>query len=83
MSVLMYPLGTEKSITDISRDNVITYVVNLDASKIDIRKEFEATFKVKVEKVRVENTPTNERHAFIKLKKGFDASDVAMKLKLV
>ncbi|ASI14238.1 50S ribosomal protein L23p [Candidatus Mancarchaeum acidiphilum] len=83
MSILMYPIGTEKAITEISKDNMITYVVDLDSTKYEIKKEFEKQFNVKVDKVRVINTPKNKKHAFIKLKKEFNASDVAMKLKLV
>ena len=41
MTVLRYPLATEKSVGFIDRDNVITYVVDYRASKTQIAKEFE------------------------------------------
>ncbi len=83
MSVLMYPLATEKAINMIDRDNVITYVVALNATKKDVKDEFEKLFNVKVEKVNIQRDPKNNKKAYIKLSKEFRASDIALKLKLV
>jgi large subunit ribosomal protein L23 len=83
MAVLKYPLATEKSVGFIDRSNVITYVVDYRATKTQITDEFEKLFGVKVEKIRTSNMPNNNKKAFIKLAKGYKASDVAIKLKLV
>ncbi|MGC8586259.1 MAG: 50S ribosomal protein L23 [Candidatus Micrarchaeia archaeon] len=83
MPVLMYPLATEKAIKKVEIENVITYIVSQDATKSNIKSEFEKMFGVKVQAVRTANMPTNKKKAFIKLAKGFKASDVAVKLKLV
>jgi ribosomal protein L23 len=83
MGILKYPLATEKSVGMIEKNNVIVYIVDFRATKPEIRKEFEDTFNVKVSAVRTLNTPTNTKKAFIKLSKGYNASDVAVKLKLV
>jgi ribosomal protein L23 len=83
MSVLRYPLATEKSINMVSRGNVIVYIVDARSTKGEIGKEFERMFNVKVESVRIANSPNNSKKAFIKLAKGFNAGDIAMKLKLV
>jgi large subunit ribosomal protein L23 len=83
MTTLRYPLATEKSVGFIDRDNVITYVVDYRATKKQIAKEFEELFNVKVASVRTSNMPSNYKKAFIKLKKEYKASDVAIKLKLV
>lgn len=83
MTVLKYPLSTERAISLIDRGNTIVYIVDIRSSKGAIKKEFESTFKVKVSAVRTMNTSTNEKKAFIKIGKGFKASDVASKLKLV
>jgi large subunit ribosomal protein L23 len=83
MTVLKYPLATEKAISMIDRQNVITYIVDHRASKIEIKKEFESTFGVKVQNVRSVNMPVNTKKAYIKIAKGFKATDVAGKLKLV
>lgn len=83
MVVLKYPLATEKAVSFIDRHNLITYMVDFRATKNEIRKEFEGTFNVKVEKIRTVNMPNNTKKAFIKVGKGFKASDVAAKLKIV
>lgn len=83
MSILKYPLSTEKSVGIVDRGNIITYIVDSRASKTDIKKEFEKSFSVKVKSINTINLPRNTKKAFIKLAKGFNATDVALKLKLV
>jgi large subunit ribosomal protein L23 len=83
MSMLIYPLATEKAIGSVERDNTITYIVSQNATKPKIKEEFEKTFEVKVKEVRIANMPNNTKKAYIKLSKGFKATDVAVKLKLV
>lgn len=83
MAILRYPLATEKAVGSVDRSNVITYIVDYRATKKDIATEFEKMFNVKVASVRTINVPANSKKAFIKLAKGYNASDVAVKLKLV
>ncbi len=83
MAILRYPLATEKAISLITRSNTIVYMVDTRSTSPDVKKEFERVFSVKVSAVRMANMPNNSKKAFIKLAKGFNASDVAMKLKLV
>jgi large subunit ribosomal protein L23 len=83
MSALIYPLATEKALNMIDKNNVISYVVDFRSGKADIKKEFEATFGVKVENVNTSMTIRNTKKAFITLKPQFKASDVARKLKLL
>ena len=83
MNALMYPIATEKAINMIERNNVVTYMVDIRSNKSQIKKEFEDTFKVKVDKVNVEIEPKNRKRAYIKISSQFKASDIALKLKLV
>ena len=83
MGVLMYPVGTEKAIGRIDRNNEIEYIVSLSATKSLIKEEFEKLFGVKVDNVRVLNTFQNRKKAIIKIGKESKASDIAVKLKLV
>lgn len=48
--ILKKPLITEKS-NDLLSENKYTFLVDLDANKIEIRQAVESLFKVKVEKV--------------------------------
>lgn len=83
MSILKYPLATEKAISMIDRHNIITYIVDQRATKPEIKKEFESTFGVKVANIRAINMPVNIKKAYITVAKGYKATDVAGKLKLV
>ncbi len=83
MSILIFPIATEKAVSLITKNNTITYIVNSKANKQEIQKEFEKVFNVKTSKINIVYTPKNLKKAFIKLSKGYDASNVAMKLKLV
>ncbi len=83
MGALMYPLATEKALSMIDKNNVITYIVDYRSAKPAIKKEFEETFGVKVDKVNTSMTIRNIKKAFIMLKPQFKAADVARKLKLL
>ncbi len=83
MSILIHPLATEKSVGIVDRNNTITYMVDSRASKTEIKKEYEKAFNVKIKSINTINMPKNTKKAFIKLAKGYNASDVAVKLKLV
>ena len=83
MSILKHPLATEKSVGVVDRGNKITYIVDSRASKKEIKDEFERVFNVKVSSINTINMPRNTKKAFIKLAKGYNATDVALKLKLV
>lgn len=48
--ILRRPLVTEKS-TSLLKDNKYTFIVDLNANKVEIRQAVESIFKVKVEKV--------------------------------
>ncbi len=83
MVSLLYPLATEKALNMIDKSNVISYVVDFRSTKQQVKKEFEDTFAVKVEKVNTSMSIRNTKKAFIKIKPEFKASDVARKLKLL
>ncbi len=83
MSVLQYPIATEKALNMVEAQNTITYVVDMAAGKMEIKKDFEETFKVKVKRVNTAIEPSNIKRAYICLDAGSSASDIAKKLKLV
>ena len=83
MAALEYPIATEKALGIVDRENTITYIVKLNSDKAEIKKEFEETFKVKVERVNTVRTPDNMKRAYIKLKKEFPASEIVKRLKLI
>ena len=83
MAVLQYPVTNEKAIGLIELKNTLLFVVNPTATKPEIKKEVEMLFEVKVASVNTLITPTGIKRAFVKLKDGYKADDVAAKLKIV
>ncbi|MFA6328701.1 MAG: 50S ribosomal protein L23 [Candidatus Micrarchaeia archaeon] len=83
MAVLQYPVTNEKAIGLIELKNTLLFVVVPSATKPEIKKEIETLFNVKVASVNTLITPTGVKRAFVKLKDGFKADDVAAKLKIV
>ncbi|MDE1851283.1 MAG: 50S ribosomal protein L23 [Candidatus Micrarchaeota archaeon] len=83
MRTLLYPLATEKALNVVDRENIISYIVDIRSNKEQIKKEFEATFNVKVVRVRTAISIRNVKRAYIKLNKDYKASDIARRLKLV
>ncbi|NHV06246.1 MAG: 50S ribosomal protein L23 [Thaumarchaeota archaeon] len=82
-SILLYPKVTEKTSKLIETENKIVFVVDKDATKDLIKREFERKFSVKVEKVNLNRTFSGEKIAYIKLKEGGKAQEVATKLKIL
>ncbi len=78
--VLLYPLVTEKTVGMIERENKIVFIVDRKANKKEIKEAFEKLFGVKVEKINTLITKDGRKKAYIKLRKDFKASDVAVKL---
>ena len=78
----MKPVVTEKAVTIIERDNVLTFKVDNRKTKEEIKKEVEDLFDIKVEKIRT-LIRGNKKYAYLKLKKEFLAIDVATKLGLI
>jgi len=52
MSILIKPVVTEKATADSELNNRYTFLVNVKANKVEIKKTIEATYGVSVEKVR-------------------------------
>ncbi|MBI3623812.1 50S ribosomal protein L23 [Candidatus Pacearchaeota archaeon] len=76
------PLVTEKAVMAIERDNILTFKVDKKFNKQNILKEIEDLFDIKVERVRT-STRGSEKFAYVKLKKGFLAIDLATKLGII
>jgi len=76
----MYPLMTEVASRILEAENKLVFVVNIEASKDDIRRAVEELYEVRVEKVNVAITPKGLKKAFVKLHPDDKAVDVAIKL---
>jgi large subunit ribosomal protein L23 len=71
---------TEVTSRILETENKLVFVVNLAATKADIKRAIEELYEVLVEKVNVAITPNGEKKAFVKLHPNYKAVDVAIKL---
>lgn len=80
--MLLKPITSEKAVKLIDIENTLIFEAPRDASKGEIKKEFESLFSVKVEKVRT-LVRQNRKIAFIRIIKSTPASDIASKLGII
>jgi len=75
---ILYPLMGEKATNLKELNNVLSFVVETNAKKSEIKKEVEEEYNIKVKKV---NTMIlkGKKKAYIKLKPEYSAMDVASK----
>lgn len=78
--VIRYPLISEDAVTLIESENKITFIVDAEASKNDIRRAVEELYEVKVDRVNSVLTPEGRKKAFVKLAPDYKASDLAVRL---
>jgi large subunit ribosomal protein L23 len=64
----------------VEKENKLVLIVNLKASKNDVKKAVEELYEVEVEKVNLLITPQGEKKAFVKLHPNYKATDIAIKL---
>jgi len=81
--VIIRPVQSEKALSLIDKQNTLTFIVDIKATKSEIKRAVEEIFSVKVEKVRVLITPKGEKKAYVKLAPEFKASDIASQLGLI
>ncbi|MFC1801111.1 50S ribosomal protein L23 [Nanoarchaeota archaeon] len=81
--VIKCPLSTEKSIRLMESENKLIFVVDMAATKPDIKKAIEELFKVKVAKVNTFITPSGEKRAYVKFNPESPAIDIATELGLM
>ncbi len=78
----MKPIVTEKAVMLIESQNTLVFKTDKKENKIEIKKQVEELFDVKVQNVRT-LIKNNKKFAYVKLKKDFLAIDVATKLGLI
>lgn len=78
----LQPIATEKAIMKVESENVLTFLTDEKSTKIEIKKEIEDLFNVKVDKIRT-NSQNNKKIAYVKLNKKYLAIDLATKLGLM
>ena len=83
IEIVKYPLLSEDAVTLLEAENKITFIVNLQADKRDVKRAIEELYEVRVQRVTTLITPEGEKKAFVKLTPDFKAADLAVKLGLL
>jgi large subunit ribosomal protein L23 len=86
-TIILHPYVTEKTMNamsgtpnqDLKDGNWLEFVVRMDATKPDIKKAFEEKFEAKVAKVNIK-MKRDGKHAIIKLKAGYSAEEIGMRI---
>jgi len=71
---------TEVTSRILEAENKLVFMVNVMATKNDIKRAVEELYEVEVQKVSVVITSKGEKKAFVKLHPDYRAVDVAIKL---
>lgn len=80
LKIIKRPVQSEKALSLIDKQNTLTFIVDLNATKHDIKRAVEYFFNVKVARVRTLITSKGEKKAYVKLRPEYKATEVATKL---
>ncbi|MGM0399019.1 MAG: 50S ribosomal protein L23 [Halobacteriota archaeon] len=78
--IIDYPLVTEKAMNDMDFQNKLQFVVDIDATKPEIRDEVETSYEVTVDDVNTMITMKGLKKAIVTLSEEDDAQDVASRI---
>jgi large subunit ribosomal protein L23 len=81
--VILAVVRTQKAVSRIEKENKLTFVVRLEATKEDVKRAVEKLYGVKVEKVNTLVTPRGEKKAYVKLRPEYKAAELAVKLGVI
>ncbi len=81
--VVKCPLSTEKSMRLMEAENKLLFVVDLKATKPEIKQAIEKIFNVKVTKVRTVITPDTQKRAYVTFSPDTLVLDVATQMGLM
>jgi len=81
--VIVHPVMSEDSINLIEAENKITFIVNLRATRNDVKRAVQELYDVRVSKVHVLITSGGQKKAYVKLTPESKAADLAVKLGLL
>jgi len=79
MTTIKKPILTEKS-TDLLDKNKMTFIVDIDSDKPEIKTTVEEVYDTAVSKVNTMITPTGEKKAYVKFEEEGEAENLATRL---
>lgn len=80
MSIIKYPLATEKTIRLMESNNTLVFIVDKKATKKMIKEEIESLYKMKIVSVNTAIDTKNRKKAYVKFSNETPALDLATQL---
>merc|ERR1719331_1459968 len=74
--IIQYPVTTESAMKKIEEVNTLVFIVDIKATKINIREAVQAMYDVKAAKVNTLIRPDGKKKAYVRLTQDYDALDV-------
>ena len=80
MTVIEHPLVTEKAMDQMDFDNKLQFIVDIDATKPEVREAIESRYDVTVTNVNTQITARAEKKAVVSLSEDDDAQEIASRI---
>jgi large subunit ribosomal protein L23 len=78
--IIRHPYVTEKTMTRMEEDNQLEFVVDIDATKTDIKWAVEDLLEEEVKSVNTHIPMDGKKHALVAFPPDVDAEDVGMRI---
>merc|ERR1711988_1874467 len=81
--VLKYPLTTESAMKKIEENNTLVFIVDVRASKSQIKESIKKMYDIDTQKINTLIRPDGQKKAYVRLTQDYDALDVANKIGII
>merc|ERR1719437_316693 len=81
--IIQCPVTTEAAMKNIEEINTLVFLVDIKATKINIKDAVHALYDVKCAKVNTLIRPDGKKKAYVKLTQDYDALDVANRIGII
>ena len=81
--MLKFPLTTESANQKIEENNTLVFIVDVRATKKQIRAAVNRMYDIQCEKVNTLIRPDGQKKAYVRLTADYDALDVANKIGII
>jgi large subunit ribosomal protein L23 len=78
--IIEHPLVTEKAKNEMDFKNKLQFLVDIDASKTEVRDAIEERYDVEIVDVNTQITPGAEKKATVTLSEADDATEIASRI---
>jgi len=82
-AILKYPLTTESAMKKIEENNTLVFVVDVRASKVQIKEAIKKMYDIETQKINTLIRPDGQKKAYVRLTQDYDALDVANKIGII